>query len=224
LGNNASLQPLLSGDWEPSGVSRIQGGLEGTFARDYFLRLGYQGVLQDNQINGLTGFTAGAGLRIEQFRLDYAFVPYGDLGTSHRISLGYEFPNPTPVAPKPVTVISSPVTVQAPPVTVVATPAPTPVAAGQAKTKVEVLFDLPGKGSVPSGNAQASTLVAAYEKAAQLNPNDSRAWKNLGIVYLQTGQSALGLQCLEQAFRLNPGDTALKQWLEDYRAKHPTSQ
>ena len=223
LGKNASLLPTASGDWQPNGVSRIQGGLEGAFAKDYFLRLGYQGVLQDNQINGLTGFTAGAGLRIEQFRLDYAFVPYGDLGTSHRVSVGYEFPNPTPVAPKPVTVISSPVTVQAPPVTVMATVVPTPAAAtGPSKSKVEVLFDLPGQGAVSIGNSQASNLVSPYEKAAQANPNDTRAWRNLGIVYLRTGQTALGVQCLEQALRLNPSDQVLKKWLDDYHAAHPT--
>ena len=60
------------------------------------------------------------------FLLDYAFVPYGDLGTTHRISVGYEFPDQVPIPPKPVTVMSNPVTVQAPPVTVVATVQPTP--------------------------------------------------------------------------------------------------
>lgn len=221
LDKGSSLRPLLSGDWEPNGVSRIQGGLEGVFARDYFLRLGYQGALSDNQIGGLTGFTAGAGLRLGSFQLDYAFVPYGDLGTSHRVSVGYEFPNPTPVVSKPVTVISSPVTVQAPPVTVVATVVPTPIAAGASKSKVEVLFALPGGAATPTVNSQAATQLAPYEKAAQDNPNDSRAWRNLGIMYLRTGQSALGVQCLEQALRLNPGDTALKQWLDSYRTQHP---
>jgi len=223
LGDSTSLRPLLSGDWEPSGVSRIQGGLEGTFAGNYFLRLGYQGALTDNQIGGLTGFTAGAGLRLGPFQLDYAFVPYGDLGASHRVSVGYEFTNPTPVVPKPVTVLTAPVTVQAPPVTVVATAVPTPVAAsGPPRSKVEVLFALPGTGGTPTpGNSQGSTLLAPYEKAAQDNPTDSRAWRNLGIMYLRTGQNALGVQCLEQALRLNPGDAVLKQWLDAYRAQHP---
>lgn len=222
LGKDVNLLPLASGDWQPNGVSRIQGGLEGAFARSYFLRVGYQGALANNQINGLTGFTAGAGLRLGQFQLDYAFVPYGDLGDTNRISVGYEFPNPTPVVSKPVTVISNPVTVQAPPVTVVATPAPTPVAAGASKSKVEVLFALPGAAATPAGNSQASTLLAPYEQAAQQNPGDSRAWRNLGIMYLRTGQPALGIQCLEQSLRLNPNDLALKQWLDDYRSKHPT--
>ncbi len=221
LGGDVSLKPLLAGDWEPGGVSRVQAGLEGDFGGGCSLRLGYQGALSDNQIGGLTGFSAGAGLRLGEFLLDYAFLPYGELGDSNRISVGYEFPNPTPVATKPVTVISAPVTVQAPPVTVVATPAPAPVtAAGGVKTKVQVLFDLPGSTPPAAGNSGAASLVAPYEQAAQQNPNDSRAWRNLGIIYLQTGQTALGIQCLEQALRLNPNDLALKQWLDDYQAKH----
>jgi hypothetical protein len=147
--------------------------------------------------------------------LDYAFVPYGDLGTSHRVSVGYEFPNPTPVVSKPVTVL-------APPVTVVATPQPLPVTAGAPKSKVEVRFELPSAGGTPTAEAQAPSLVGPYEKAAQENPGDSRAWRKLGIVYLRTGQSALGIQCLEQALRLNPSDLELRKWLDDYHAKHPS--
>lgn len=210
------LRPLLEGDWEPGGVSRLQGGLEGTVAKDYSLRVGYQAALQDNRIGGLTGFTAGAGLRIGQARLDYAFVPYGDLGTSDRISVGYEFPNPAPV-----TVMSRPLTVQAAPVTVVVTPQPAPVPAGTAKSKIEVHFELPGSEASPGGKGGAATLVEPYEKAAQENPGDSRAWRNLGIVYLKMGRTALGVQCLQQSLRLNPKDLALKKWLDDYHTRHP---
>jgi hypothetical protein len=223
LEKGSDLRPLVTGDWEPNGVSRIQGGLEGTIERDYFLRVGYQGALADNQIGGLTGFTAGGGLKIGCFQLDYAFVPYGDLGTSHRISVGYEFPNPTPVPVKPVTVMTSPVTVQAAPVTVVATPQPVPVPAGPPKSKVEVLFELPGTTSTPPTAVQTPALAAPYEKAVQDNPQNPLAWRYLGIIYLRSGQTAQGLQCLDQALRLNPNDLALRQWLINYRINHPNN-
>lgn len=222
LAKGLDLRPLVMGDWQPEGVSRISGGLEGRIERDFFLRVGYQGSMSDNQVGGLTGLTAGAGFRIEQFQLDYAFVPDGDLGTSHRVSVGYEFPNPTPIPSKPVTVTAPPVTVQGPPVTVVATPPPTPVAVqGPPKSKVEIHFELPGAGAPVTVDARAASLVSVYEKAAQAAPADSRAWKNLGIAYLRAGKTALGLQCLDQALRLNPADQALKKWLDDYRTKHP---
>jgi len=222
LGKGSSLRPLLAGDWEPQGVSRIQGGLEGTIQRACFLRVGYQAALKDNQVGGLTGFTAGAGFRVGRIQLDYAFVPFGDLGKSHRLSVGYIFPNPTPVASKPVTVLSRPTTVQASPVTVVVTPEPTPVpATGPPKSRVEVRFELPAAAETPSAGSGTALPVEPYEKAAQEHPGSALAWRNLGIVYLKLGKPELGLQCLDQALRLAPNDEALKRWLEAYRDKRP---
>jgi len=38
-------------------------------------------------LDGFTGVTFGLGFGLKGVGLDYAFVPTGDLGTSHRISL-----------------------------------------------------------------------------------------------------------------------------------------
>ncbi len=209
----ASLLWILGGYWEPNGVSKLRCGLEGGLEGRYFLRVGYQAALSDNQIGGLTGLSAGAGLKIEALSLDYAFVPVGDLGTSHRISLGYEFPEPTPVAPQVITVVA--------PVTVVATPVPAAVSPGPPKPKVEVHFEIPNN-PVPAGTqVPSAALLRSYEIAAQQNPNDARAWRNLGAAYFKAGKTALALQSLDQALRLDPNDVPLKKWLDDYRAKHP---
>ncbi len=54
------------------------------------LRAGYnQGRARDHE--GLAGMTAGAGLDLASFRLDYAWVPFGDLGTTNRVSLAFRF-------------------------------------------------------------------------------------------------------------------------------------
>ncbi len=37
------------------------------------------------------GWTAGLGFKMSGFEVDYAYVPYGDLGSTHRISLGIDF-------------------------------------------------------------------------------------------------------------------------------------
>jgi len=50
------------------------------------LRVGYK----TNQDIG-QGLTAGIGYKFERICLDYAYVPYGDLGDTHRISLTMEF-------------------------------------------------------------------------------------------------------------------------------------
>ena len=50
------------------------------------LRAGYK----TNQDAG-EGITAGIGLKMAKVSLDYAYVPYGDLGSTQRISLGIKF-------------------------------------------------------------------------------------------------------------------------------------
>jgi len=50
------------------------------------LRVGYK----TNQDIG-QGLTAGIGYKFGRICLDYAYVPYGDLGDTHRISLGMKF-------------------------------------------------------------------------------------------------------------------------------------
>jgi len=118
--------------------------------------------------------------------------------------------------------MSSPVTVEAAPMTVIVTPTPGSVTApGLPKSKVEVHFELGGAQPPLKGETLSSTLVASYEKAAEANPEDSRAWRNLGIVYLKSGQNAKGIQCLEESLRLNPNDQVLKKWLEKYRSQNP---
>lgn len=42
-------------------------------------------------VDGLTGFSAGAGFDLASLRLDYAWVPFGDLGTVNRISIAFRF-------------------------------------------------------------------------------------------------------------------------------------
>ena len=52
-------------------------------------RAGYSTALRDT--GGLNGLTAGLGAGYSGYALDYAFVPFGDLGQTHRISLGIKF-------------------------------------------------------------------------------------------------------------------------------------
>jgi hypothetical protein len=84
---------LLTGaaSWEPQGVNRLQVGAEDTIQSTLALRIGYQDNLATTDISGLAGLSAGLGLILGGLTVDYAFVPYGDLGDSNRISLGYKF-------------------------------------------------------------------------------------------------------------------------------------
>jgi len=52
-------------------------------------RAGYNTVTKD--IDGLKGITAGLGCSYKDYSVDYAFVPFGDLGNTHRISMTINF-------------------------------------------------------------------------------------------------------------------------------------
>lgn len=106
----AALRPDLGRDWgvlvacagsmEQGDVNRIQAGMEGIYRRQFALRAGWQFDLTDNQLEGLTGLTVGAGYQWQDLSLDYAFLPMGTLGDSHRISLSYRFQVASPSVSK----------------------------------------------------------------------------------------------------------------------------
>lgn len=54
-------------------------------------RAGYQIGRSRDKLGGLTGFGTGLGFKLDRFNLDYAFVPLGDLGNTHRMTLGFNF-------------------------------------------------------------------------------------------------------------------------------------
>ena len=59
-----------------------------------YLRLGYslfgENYKTGTDSNGLAGMSAGFGLSIKQYHISYAFMPYLDLGSSHRITIAGE--------------------------------------------------------------------------------------------------------------------------------------
>lgn len=96
---------------------KISFGVEYVFENSLAIRAGYlyQEKIDPAELysgfgsNAVAGLSAGMGITYLNLRLDYAFVPYGFLGTTHRISMTYAFnqalatptPAPTP-APTPV--------------------------------------------------------------------------------------------------------------------------
>ena len=54
------------------------------------IRAGYN-MNRASDLDALAGLSAGAGLDLRSFRLDYAWVPFGELGLTNRVSLGFRF-------------------------------------------------------------------------------------------------------------------------------------
>ncbi len=72
------------------GVESWLGGVLG-------VRIGYAVTTPDNKLGEFKslpqGLSTGIGAKISNFEIDYAFLPYGDLDDTHRISLSLRFPS-----------------------------------------------------------------------------------------------------------------------------------
>ncbi len=70
--------------------SWVHAGLEYQMYEVFLVRLGYQFTAAPGP-SGLTGLTAGLGLELGTWSLGYTAAPQGDLGLSHRLSIGLRF-------------------------------------------------------------------------------------------------------------------------------------
>jgi tetratricopeptide (TPR) repeat protein len=159
----------------------------------------------------------GAGLRWKEYSLDYAYVPFGDFGVSHRVSLGYEFPEPKKETPQaPVTIIQQ-IPVPAP------TPAPqaAPGAPAPSGPSVQIKFKVPVEPGEPGVEVlPKSKLEGEIQDAMALvkaDPQNTRNWYQLGNLYFQAKQKESAVQCFEQVLRLEPNHPELRDWLEKYK-------
>jgi len=200
------LLAALAGGWQPGGVGRVQSGLETDFGRKWFLRAGWQIPLSDNQVEGFTNFSAGAGARFGDFRLDYAYAPFGDLGVSHRISIGYDFEASKEVVQVPVTIFQ---------------PAPPP----PETPSLEVHFKFPKdpyvEGQKLEQEGKAIDAIQAYSNALRQDSHNVEAWKALGRLYFKLGEKKYAIQSFESALQLQPDDVSLRKWLEKYKGGPP---
>jgi len=72
----------------------LHGGLEYNLNPMFSLRSGYKLTPGNNiDVDGVTNVSAGLGINLSKFTFDYAFVPFGDLGDTHRISFLFRFAN-----------------------------------------------------------------------------------------------------------------------------------
>ncbi len=66
-------------------------GIEHTAFNQFTLRGGYKYRFIDNRLKFPEGITVGVGLNIYGILADYGWVPYGQMGYTHRIGLGFKF-------------------------------------------------------------------------------------------------------------------------------------
>ena len=62
-----------------------------TIANILQLRTGYKYKIGGNDLGAISGLTGGFGLTLLRFQIDYALIPFGVLGLTHRVSLVANF-------------------------------------------------------------------------------------------------------------------------------------
>jgi hypothetical protein len=62
-------------------------GADWSLSKSFSLRLGYKYNSTMTSLDGLNGLSTGVGFAVGSLNIDYAFVSYGDLGYTHRVSL-----------------------------------------------------------------------------------------------------------------------------------------
>jgi hypothetical protein len=78
--------------YQPKENSKISEnvGLEYWVSKNFALRAGYD-TANISDIESFTGVSAGMGFKVAGIGLNYAWMPYGILGDTHRISLGFKW-------------------------------------------------------------------------------------------------------------------------------------
>jgi tetratricopeptide (TPR) repeat protein len=234
LGNSSSGDPLAAGfragaslslpgaswhsllavgaDLEPAGVDRLHFGGELGFG-PAALRAGYDLAFQDDDLGGLNGLTLGGGLALGPVSVDYAYLPFGQLGVSQRISVQYAFnaANSAPEAPKPP---PKPVATPQPTPQASATPSPVPSpAAGSTEPVFAVLSDGGRLGQALEARGDTISAAQAYHAALALDPQDTPSWRALAHLYVRSGRADDAAECFQGLLRASPGDEEAVEWL-----------
>jgi hypothetical protein len=145
----------------------------------------------------------GATLGWQSWAVDYAYVPMGDVDTSHHFGLRYRFNSSSaqaattpPLAPRPITPLPLPI----------ALPTPWPTPAALPGTRVLVLSDGVVKGQSLEAQGQARAALEAYAAAAVADPQDLPAWRCMAKLYDRLNRPDLGVRCWREVARIDPAD------------------
>ena len=206
---------LLTGEsiLETQGSARFGVGVEDQIYSFLSFRAGYNANSQNMQMSGFNSVTLGLGLSYHSLVLDYAYLPYGDLGTSQQVSLTYGFGDSA--APAPVQ----------PPALVPAVPEQSPESEKPAPSPAQSLAALNqtyDQGEeLEDRDKNNDRAMATYRKAIEENGGDERPWRALGRIYYKNGEKDLAVKSFDQVLALNPNDHQLKAWLKKYMAAEP---
>jgi hypothetical protein len=174
----------------------ICAGAEYTIQKIFIVRAGYNFSPNPNNPSGLTGISAGAGLNLGPVGFDYAFVPYGELGTSHRAALRYYFNNAAPAAAPRIELAAK---------------QNVPVELSKPEAK---LYDMYFTAGTLENSGKLAAAEAKYKEILKTDSTYAPAWKRLGAVFFKEKKKEQAIKCFEAYLKLKPDDDAVVNWLK----------
>lgn len=203
FGHDFGLLLMGSASGLNSGGELLQLGAEARMSKNVAARAGYQASFMDQNYGGLSGLSGGLGFMLGWLGIDYAYLPYGNAGQAHRVSLNVNF---MAGASDPKTVSKAP----APGPQSVPQAQPKPVSAQAPRESLDLVFEAPvSEGAKDFDRGEAELLAAV-----QANPKNERAWYLLGRRYYEQKKRPQMLEAFGKLLELQPQNSELKAWLE----------
>lgn len=234
LSSHPGLLRCLAGfSAEPGGLSRLQAGLESTFYDRMTLRAGYEARLGATLVNGLSNATFGMGFVLGPAVLDYAYLPYGDLGAGHRLSLNWRLsappsassgqarvaePKPVPVMAPPLPVIEAPKPPPTPQPVPVATEEVDPMEAG-VRLRIKVTDETLADASQAEQAGHWDEALAIHKALLIRFPESPQVWRSLGDLHFRAGHRDEAVEAYDKALSFGLMNEELKDWLTKYRSQ-----
>lgn len=195
LGCAYSLQDnfLMSGDVEYGMVQHLVTGavgMEYSAFRMFSMRMGYRFMSQDQGWRGLNGLVGGFGFNIDNLSIDYAAQLYGDMATTHRMGVVYNFGKDAhprlasadqPTAPENDVV--------------------------SAYTRALGLYE----------KEQYPRALDILRKTLTQQPEFWQGWQLAGNCLLAQGDREKALRAYRESLKYNPQNMELKNWLDNNR-------
>jgi tetratricopeptide (TPR) repeat protein len=205
----------------------LSAGLEYDYDNTLFVRLGYKTGFGNSNLGGVKGVCGGIGFKLTNFAFDYAIVPYGDLGITHRAMLTYVFGSQAAVNAAAVKAFEEKPagTKPAAKSAAKAQGAAKTTAVAVKKAKTSELPPLPAgkkanlisEGLALEKEGKTALAIGKYEAAIAADSKNAKAWNSLGRLYVKTGDKQNAIKSYEVYLQLNPADEKTSTWLERYK-------
>jgi hypothetical protein len=199
--------PALGFTWEPNVTPSLNFGAEAGLGGNFFMRMGYEHRFVETLLDGVSGLTVGLGFKAGSIGFDYAYLPYGDLGAGHRVTLNWTQPPWPKSAPKP-TPAPTPVVV------------PTPLAADLSPPTQNLVYvaDPLANAKAMEAEGRLGEALADYEKVAQEKPDLPGVWRAIADLAYKLHDKPKAVAAYHRLLALEPNPD-LSAWLKRFEAE-----